>query len=73
MTDLDGSLARAFKDVTVVVNVLPSASTPKEIKKRVQEIAVGSGARAYFLSEFGVCVLPSRACPLRWGRKVDES
>ncbi|TFK86092.1 NAD-P-binding protein [Polyporus arcularius HHB13444] len=52
--NVDGSLATALSGVDVVVNALPSATTPLSVKKQVQTTAITSGARVYFLSEFGV-------------------
>ena len=52
--NLEQSLIEAFEGADVIVNVLPSAQTPKEVKKRVQAVAVRSDTTVYFLSEFGV-------------------
>ncbi len=56
----DGSLATALSGVDVVVNALPSATTPLSVKKQVQTTSITSGARVYFLGEFGVYVW---SCP----------
>ncbi|KAI0700548.1 NAD-P-binding protein [Cerioporus squamosus] len=52
--NVNGTLTAALGGVDVVVNALPSATTPLGVKKQVQTAALTSGARVYFLSEFGV-------------------
>ncbi|RDX52838.1 NAD-P-binding protein [Lentinus brumalis] len=52
--NVDGSLATALSGVDVVVNALPSATTPTMRLELLQSTAITSGARVYFLSEFGV-------------------
>lgn len=50
------SLLETFVHADVVINAL-NMTTPKALKKHVVEAAVQSGAKVYFLSEFGVCVI----------------
>ncbi|KAI0781448.1 hypothetical protein BD413DRAFT_608590 [Trametes elegans] len=47
------SLAEAFAGVDVVISTLPT-SVPVEVRRRVAQSAVKSGAKVFFLSEFGV-------------------
>lgn len=49
------SLLETFIHADVVINAL-NVTAPRALKKQVAEAAVKSGARVYFLSEFGVCV-----------------
>ncbi|KAI0628747.1 NAD-P-binding protein [Trametes polyzona] len=53
LDDVAQSLTDAFADVDVVINAL-NVTAPTEVKRQVAESAVKSGAKVYFLSEFGV-------------------
>ncbi|KAH9857543.1 NAD-P-binding protein [Lenzites betulinus] len=53
LENVERSLEDAFAGVDVVINVL-NLSTPKAVKKQIAEVAVRSGVKVYFLSEFGV-------------------
>lgn len=50
------SLLETFIHADVVINAL-NVTAPKALKKQVAEAAVKGGAKVYFLSEFGVCVV----------------
>lgn len=50
------SLLETFIHADVVINAL-NVTAPKALKKQVAEAAVEGGAKVYFLSEFGVCVV----------------
>ncbi|OJT13021.1 hypothetical protein TRAPUB_10430 [Trametes pubescens] len=52
-TDVAQSLLETFVHADVVINAL-NVSAPKALKKQVAAAAVASGARVFFLSEFGV-------------------
>ncbi len=54
-TDVAQSLLETFVHADVVINAL-NVSAPKALKKQVAAAAVASGARVFFLSEFGVYV-----------------
>lgn len=50
------SLLETFIHADVVINAL-NVTAPTALKKQVAEAAVKGGAKVYFLSEFGVCVV----------------
>ncbi|KAI0831641.1 NAD-P-binding protein [Trametes gibbosa] len=50
---VEESLQEAFARVDIVVNAL-NISTPVAVKKQIADVAVRSGVKVYYLSEFGV-------------------
>ncbi|KAI0648380.1 NAD-P-binding protein [Trametes meyenii] len=51
--DVAQSLVEAFEGVDVVVNALPTTA-PVGVKRQVAQLAIKSGVKVFFLSEFGV-------------------
>ncbi len=50
--DID-SLESALAGVDVIANILPTV-LPEDVRKKVNDAVVKSGAKVYFLSEFGL-------------------